>query len=131
MGKIKKRDIGGNIKVELDPVRARNSYSVAATNFSGAAGVQIFANASGLPIYIDRLFLQENSAAAGVISIYDGTVAAGTLIAQFSFASGGSLDLSGLGIKKATSTSGIYAKTTNSTSTDLLVSVYSDPAVEE
>jgi len=131
MGATQRRDIGGNIKVKLDEVRARDSYSIAATDFSGVAGLQIFANASGLPIYIDRLFLQENSAAAGVISIYDGTVAAGTLIAQFSFTSSGSLNLSGLGVKKATSTSGIFAIVTNSTSTDLLVSVYSDPEVEE
>jgi hypothetical protein len=130
--RLQKRDIAGNLKVELDPVRAKTSYCVGATNFSGVAGVQVFANAGGNPIYIDRLYLKDNTGGgAGTISIYDGTVAGGTLIARFTFASAGTLDLSGLGLLAATSTNGIYVKTTVSTSTDLLLSVYSDQAVQE
>lgn len=128
---FQKRDKGGNLKVELDPVRARDSYSVAATNFSGAAGVQIFTNASGLPLYLNRIYLKENSANAGILYIYDGTVAGGTLIFAASFTSGGSLNLENLGIKPATSTNGIYLRATVSTSCDVTVSIYKDPNVTE
>jgi hypothetical protein len=125
------RDIDGNLKTKLDPIRAKTSYSVAATNFSGGTGVQIMANASGYGLYLDRISIVENSSNAGVVTIYDGTVAAGTAIFQRSIASAGTIDLTELGTKKASSASGIYLIVTNSTSLDVHASFYKDAGVLE
>ncbi len=125
------RDLDGNLKTKLDPVRAKTSYSAAATNYSGGTGVQIMANASSYPLYLDRISIVENSANAGVVTIYDGTVAAGTVIFQRSIASSGTIDLTELGVKKATSASGIYLIVTNSTSLDVHASFYKDAGTLE
>lgn len=120
------RDVNGDLNTELDPIRSTVSYSAAATNYSGGTGVQVMANASGFGLYLDRVSIVEKSAGAGVVTIYDGTVAAGTIIFQRSIASGGTIDLTELGTKKASAITGIFLIVTTSTSLDVHLSFYKD-----
>ena len=94
--KKQQRDINGNLNTELDPIRARTSYSAAATDYHGTAGVQIMTNAYGFGLYLDRVHIQELSSNAGVVTLYDGTVALGTPIFQASLASLGTIDITEL-----------------------------------
>jgi hypothetical protein len=111
----KRKDEEGNLVVQLDPYRTRDSGD-AAGDHTGAAGTVIYdisASApSGAKIYPTRFRIRELANAAGLVYIYFDSVSAANLIEEFYLAAyeemdivyegrGGSHDIV---IKSATST---------------------------
>ncbi len=119
----KVRDKDGILHTKTDDVRARDSYSVKGTDFTGTAGVQALTIGTGEKLYIERIIIQENDAQAGSIAIYDGTVADDVPLFQYTLDTSDELDFKELGIKAAIDTDGIFVKTTTCGDIDLTICV--------
>jgi len=127
----KVRDKDGILHIEIDEVRSRDSYSVKATDFTGAAGVQALTIGTGEKVYIERIIFHDVGAAAGTISVYDGAVASAVPLFEYTFEANDEHDFKELGIKVATDTAGIFVKVGTSTSVDLTICVKRLPATKE
>lgn len=126
----RKVDKDGILRQEIDEVQARDSYSVKATDFSGATGVQALEISSGEKLFIERIIFHGVHASAGTVSIYDGAVASGVQLFEYTLESGDEHDFKELGIKAATDVAGLFVKTGTINSLDLTICVKRVPATK-
>lgn len=122
----KGRDDEGNLVTPLDEYRTRDSYSVAATDLAPtAAGLQMFTIATDEEIYITRIYLANTAANLETVQIYDGTVAAGTLIWSGTLAAsvGATIDIENTSLKACTNANGVYIVTTDASAIDVTIGV--------
>lgn len=127
----KVRDKDGVLHTEMDDVRARDSYSVKATDFTGATGVQALTIGTGEKVYIERIIFHGVHASAGTVSIYDGAVSSAVPLFEYTLESGDEHDFKELGIKAATDTAGLFVKTGTVNSLDITICVKRIPATKE
>lgn len=84
-GVSKRKDEEGNLVIELDPIRCRDSGE-AAGDHTGASGTTIYDISTEAPtgakVYPTRIRLRELANAAGLVYIYLGSVAAANLIEE-------------------------------------------------
>ena len=119
-----RNDGEGNLVTELDLLRAKDNYTFNGDLNNTNAGRQAFTNANGDDFYVTRLRIIENAAAAETVQIFDGTVAAGTKIADIDIVASGDLDI--ILSKKCTSTNGIYVYSASASDITLLLEVAKD-----
>lgn len=127
----KVRDKDGILKAEIDDIRARDSYSVKATDFTAAVGVQALTIGTGETLYIERILFHGVHASAGTVSIYDGAVASAVPLFEYTLESGDEHDFKELGIKAAIDVVGIFVKTGTINSLDITICVKRVPATKE
>jgi len=130
--KIKRRDVDGNLVVEMDELRSLLTPYTFNGDLNGGTGKQAKANTGGHKIYITGLYLKENAGAAETFQIFDGTVSAGAKLMDIDVAASAEPSFDNLlPIGPFEDTGGIYVYTTSASDMSLVVSFKRDAEVKE